>query len=297
MTQKNDIYKLYWVALVIGGLFFNGSAKAQETRTGVNTRNPQGVLHVDGKGDNYKTGVPTEEQAANDVVVTEQGLVGVGILQPTVKLDLRSVKDHNALGLGTTTMSAAEAQAGAVRYEATQKKIQTSDGVVWETTIVPPVKAVVIARMGQSFSVARQSEVVISGWDEIRDMSNSFTPSTGVFAVPRDGVYTFLLTYNFLGGDVVQGSRVEVQFVNQSNTVLARSYKTFGKSHYGTNGARTLSTQVGGAANITLQLAAGTEVRARIWQNITPSGSRGLRVSSDYADPNGGFNNLTIIEH
>lgn len=289
MTQKNDIYRLYWVVLVIGGLFFNGSAKAQETRTGVNTRNPQGILHVDGKGDNPKNTAPTAQQAANDVLIDDKGFIGVGTLNPKVKLDLRSVVDYNAFGLGTTNLSAATAEEGAIRYEANEKKIQSSDGVNWITTIVPPTKAVVVARMGNSFSVAKNQDVVITGWDEIHDLTNSFNPSTGQFTAPRDGVYSFMLTFNFVTGDVAKGSQVEVQFARSNGTILARSYKTFGKS--------MRPTQAGGAANITLSLKQGDVIVPRIRQNITLSGSRSLRTHTDYSHPNGGFNNLTIIEY
>lgn len=268
-------------------------------QTGINTRNPIGVLHVDGAKDNPVTGVPTAAQAQNDFIVTNTGFIGVGVINPLVKMDLRSAGTKNAFGLGNTTMTAPDAGMGAMRYHTPDKKIQVSDGVQWDYTYIPPVKAVVVARMGNAFSVARATNVVLNGWDEIRDMANNFDPVSGVFTAPRAGVYTFLLTYNFWGGQVQAGSRVEALFLSGSSgtgTVLARSYKTFGKAHNGNTG-RALNTQAGGSASITLELAEGATVRAALWQNITPSGARGLRVSSDYASSNGGFNNLTIIEH
>jgi len=277
-------------------LFCSTAVMAQ---TGINTRNPQGVLHIDGAKDNPVTGVPTAAQAQNDFIVTNTGFIGVGVINPLVKLDLRSAGRKNAFGLGNTTMTAPDAGMGAMRYHTPDEKIQVSDGVQWDYTYIPPVKAVVVARMGNAFSVARTTNVVLNGWDEIRDMANNFDPVSGVFTAPRAGVYTFLLTYNFWGGQVQAGSRVEALFLSGSSgtgTVLARSYKTFGKAHNGTTG-RALNTQAGGSASITLELAEGATVRAALWQNITPSGARGLRVSPDYASPNGGFNNLTIIEH
>lgn len=282
-------HTLCWLSVVVIGVLLISSPIIAQTQTGVNTRNPQGILHVDGKGDNPKNTTPTAQQAANDVLIDNKGFIGVGTLNPKVKLDLRSVVDYNAFGLGTTNLSAATAEEGAIRYEANEKKIQSSDGVNWITTIVPPTKAVVVARMGNSFSVAKNQNVVISGWDEIHDLTNSFNPSTGQFTAPRDGVYSFMLTFNFVTGDVVRGSQVEVQFAKSNGEILARSYKTFGKS--------MRQTQAGGAANITLSLKQGDVIVPRIRQNITPSGSRGLRTSNDYSHPNGGFNNLTIIEY
>ena len=265
-------------------------------QTGINTRNPIGVLHVDGAKDNPVTGAPAAAQAQNDFIVTNTGFIGVGVINPLVKLDLRSLEGlNNAIGVGQTTMTAADAGMGALRYYHTanpvviNSQLQTSDGVVWTSTYLPPIKAVVVARMASAFTVNRTANVNITGWDEVRDMADNFDPSTGVFTAPRDGVYTFLLTFNFVTGSIEAGSRVEVQFVNGAGTVLGKSYKTFGKSHR--------PTQAGGSATVTLQLSAGATVRPRMWHNITASGGRALRIHADYSSPNGGFNNLTVIEH
>lgn len=47
-------------------------------QVGVNTNNPLGVFHLDAKGDNVN--VPSVTQLANDIVVTEDGNIGIGIL-------------------------------------------------------------------------------------------------------------------------------------------------------------------------------------------------------------------------
>lgn len=60
------------------------SAYAQ--KTGVNTKNPQNALHVDGQKDNNASGIPTAAQQANDFVVTSAGNVGIGNTAPTAKL-------------------------------------------------------------------------------------------------------------------------------------------------------------------------------------------------------------------
>src|SRR5690606_28915673 len=73
-------------------------------QTGINTRNPIGVLHVDSAKDNSVTGVTTAAQAQNDFIVTITGFIGVGVINPLVKMDLRSAGTKNAFGLGNTTM-------------------------------------------------------------------------------------------------------------------------------------------------------------------------------------------------
>lgn len=278
------IHKSVFILLI---LFLN-KINAQ---IGIGTSNPLTELHIDGNKDNPDTGIPNGVQQSNDVVVTNGGFVGVGVLNPIVKLDLRSVGNQNAFGLGTTTMAAGAAGAGAIRYEPNLSRIQVSDGNVWEATIVLPVKAVVVARMTNAFSVGYNSDVNVTGWTEVRDISNSFDPSSGIFTAPRTGVYTFLLTYNFVSGPVANSSEVTSQFYSPStNSILARSFKTFARGNE--------DAQVGGSATITLRLTANQTVRPQLRQNITTNfGARSLRVNSNLTHPDAGFNNLTIIEH
>lgn len=274
---------------------------------GIGTNNPLGSLHVDGAKDNPASGVPTSAQLSNDVIINKTtGFIGAGVLNPLVQLDMRSAGSENSLGLGTTSMSAVAAGAGATRYDVNNipvgAKIQVSDGAVWNKVYLAPQKAVVVVRKIISQSIPTATPTTITNWSEVRDMSNSFDPSTGEFTAPRNGTYTFLLTFNFTGAVINDGSRVESQFYNPATgIVLASVYKTFGQSMTGTadDANATHSTQAGGSSTVTLTLTAGTKVSARLYQNLT-SGAIPLRVtsnSSDPANPDDGFNNLTIIEH
>ncbi|MEF9479597.1 hypothetical protein OWR28_19370 [Chryseobacterium sp. 1B4] len=274
---------------------------------GIGTNNPLGSLHVDGAKDNPTSGVPTPAQLSNDIIVNKTtGFIGAGVLNPQVQLDMRSAGSENSLGLGTTTMSAAAAGAGATRYDVNNipagAKIQVSDGIVWNKVYLAPQKAVIVVRKIASQSIPTATPTTITNWSEVRDMSNSFDPITGEFTAPRNGTYTFLLTFNFTGAVINDGSRVESQFYNPTTgIVLASVYKTFGQSMTGTadDANSTRSTQAGGSSTVTLTLTAGTKVSARLYQNLT-SGAIPLRVtsnSSDPANPDDGFNNLTIIEH
>ncbi len=265
-------------------LLISMSAAAQ---IGIHTKEPLGALHIDGAKDNVTP--VTQHQISNDLIVTQSGFIGAGTDLPLVKLDMRSAGTQNALGLGSTTMTANAAGAGAVRYEPTSSKIQVSDGNTWETAIILPAKAVVVARMTNTFSVAYNTDVNVTGWTEVRDLTNSFEPGSGIFTAPRAGVYTFLMTYNFVSGPVANSSEVTSQFFSPSSTsILARSFKTFARANE--------DAQIGGSAAITANLTAGQTVRPQLRQNITTS-SRALRVNSDLMHPDAGFNNLTIIEH
>ncbi|WET50571.1 hypothetical protein PYS58_05425 [Chryseobacterium indologenes] len=278
------------------------------SQVGIGTSNPQGALHIDGAKDNAATGDPSLMQVSNDIIINKTtGFIGAGVLNPMVKLDMRSAGSENALGLNTTTMTAVEAGAGAVRYDVANipvgAKIEVSDGVVWHKAYVAPQKAVVVARKITSQSITQGTATNINNWNLVRDMSNSFDASSGIFTAPRDGTYTFLLTFNFNGAVINDGSRVESQFYNTStNTTLASVYKTFGQSMTGTpdDANSTRSTQAGGSSTVTLTLLAGTKVATRLWHNLVSSGSVALRVTTNATDPTNpddGFNNLTIIEH
>lgn len=61
-------------------------------QVGINLENPRGILHVDGKKDNPKTGIPSIEQQLNDVLISEDGNVGIGLNNPSTKLDIFSEK-------------------------------------------------------------------------------------------------------------------------------------------------------------------------------------------------------------
>lgn len=56
-------------------------------QVGINTKNPLGIFHIDGKADNSSTSI-TSDQALNDFVVTSEGNVGIGSITPNNKLSV-----------------------------------------------------------------------------------------------------------------------------------------------------------------------------------------------------------------
>ena len=71
------------------------AARAQTGIIGINTDNPQGVLHIDGASTTETTNPAASEgsiisagQATDDVVVDASGRVGVGLLAPEIKTKL-----------------------------------------------------------------------------------------------------------------------------------------------------------------------------------------------------------------
>lgn len=76
--------KVLWTVAILG---MNHVLSAQ---VGINTTNPQGVLHVDGNKDNSLTGVPSVAQQANDFVVTSSGRIGIGTTAPSTKIEIQT---------------------------------------------------------------------------------------------------------------------------------------------------------------------------------------------------------------
>mgnify|MGYP001002779407 CR=1 FL=1 len=262
-----------------------------QTATGVGTRNPQGVFHIDGRKDNAKTGLPTLTQVANDFILTTDGWVGIGNISPRAKMDLRSDSVRNAIGLGSTTLSAAEAGAGAMRYYSYSggSDLQYSDGKKWVSIFVTPQKASVIAQLRTAKTIPAKTETIIDNWTELEDITSSFNPSTGAFTAPRDGVYTFVITLNFVNGSIISGSYIQIQFVDANNSTSVKVLRSFGESSRNSQGGIALTS--------TIMLAKGAVVMPQVYYTFLNSGSRALRIDANQNNPNGGFNNLMIIEH
>ncbi|KYH06635.1 hypothetical protein A1704_23425 [Chryseobacterium cucumeris] len=91
--------------LLLISLLVSFAAKSQ---FGINTPNPQTLLHIDGAKDNPITGIPSTLQQSNDFVVTSAGNVGIGTISPAAKLHTTgnmvlgtSLPSSGALGYGT----------------------------------------------------------------------------------------------------------------------------------------------------------------------------------------------------
>lgn len=74
---------------------------------GINTENPKALLHIDGASTpattNPPTGNITTAQATDDIVITNQGNVGVGTTNPTTRLDIISQSAGGAIRIADTT--------------------------------------------------------------------------------------------------------------------------------------------------------------------------------------------------
>lgn len=75
--------KLYIILLLLG------VSACLSAQIGVNTSNPQVLFHIDPKQNNNATGIPTLVQTEDDIVITQNGFMGIGTITPETKLDIR----------------------------------------------------------------------------------------------------------------------------------------------------------------------------------------------------------------
>jgi len=87
--------------LLLNFLFIN-SAFAQ---VGINTKNPHGTFHVDGAKDNLNNSVPDNNQQLNDFIITSNGNVGSGTIEPSVKFELNNQTLNGAIKIVDGTQS------------------------------------------------------------------------------------------------------------------------------------------------------------------------------------------------
>lgn len=80
--------KLY----ILIGMFFPLAIYSQ---VGINTSDPKGVYHIDGKADGSSTAVTS----ANDVLVNDKGFLGAGTTNPTVKLHIEVPAGSHGLAI------------------------------------------------------------------------------------------------------------------------------------------------------------------------------------------------------
>lgn len=266
-------------------LFFSsGKISAQ---VGFFTDKPTQPLQIDAAKDDGST--PDALKLSNDVVVDSNGNLGVGVLNPVTKVDLRSADNKGLIGLGTGTQTPAEAGGGAIRYNA-NGFLEYSDGEQWiALPLTAPTKALVNASKSTAQSIGSGSTVYISGWTETVDLgtlpNGDFDPVTGIFTAPRDGFYLVSFNITLANGTIPKNTFIETSIESDRNIENIQTYKTV--NSYPAFQAGTVSNFISGNCNAIFNLKAGNTIKFGVKHNI---GSARNTLND------GKLNNLSISE-
>ena len=302
-------------------------------QVGIGTTSPQGMLHIDGSTNTPATS-PTAAQVSDDFIVkTSTGNVGIGNLDPKVKVDLRNSSANSALGLGNTPLTAAQAGKGAMRYNGTN--LQYSNGEQWiNLAATTQIKSVLIATKttqdvyvygGGGYTdaggcqnctiqgVPHRTPAHLTNWTTKYNNSTeggSFDASTGIFTANRNGTFTATFTFALANGKIRawNGSSNAID-ANQIEAIW-RIYDTYGTTEINSikcantfpSDSRNLNTDPGNAmagsnCTGTIYLQAGQKIRPSLWIDLAPDGI-GLKPFDVTATGGSSiYNNLTIIEN
>ena len=118
---------------------------------------------------------------------------------------------------------------------------------------------VVVAQNGSGQSIAQNVQTIITNWTEIKDPSNSFNPTTGIFTAPSAGDYEVSAIITF-GDTIAAGDRIiNIRDLTLSNNVVEnlRPYTTAG------------SGQVSQPVSYILTLSQGSQVAITATQGAT----------------------------
>lgn len=169
-------HTLYSIAFLL-------TATLYSAQVGINTVNPQTTFHIDGGKDNPITGAPTAAQGTNDFVVTQDGNLGIGKINPASKVEINS-GTANTSGLQFTNLtSASTVSSGATLGVDASGKVVTVQGSSFSPAF------------GRAVLTAPSGQVIITG--------NTTNYNILSFTLPSAG--TYLITYCIRGEIQVNG--------------------------------------------------------------------------------------------
>ncbi|SFN95147.1 hypothetical protein SAMN05421594_4849 [Chryseobacterium oleae] len=257
-----------------------------QAQTGVFTKDPMQTFHVDAAKDNTIV-PPATPQILNDVVVTSDGKLGVGLLNPITKVDVRSADQKGIIGLGTSTQTAAAAGGGAIRYNA-GNIIQYSDGVAWHNLpMTLPPKALVLANKSIALSLTNNATTQVDGWSVLTDAQSNFTASSGTFTAPRNGFYIVSFNITLSDANIAQNSRIETIIESNTATNNIQTYRSV--NSYPAWDVSTVNNIVGGNCTAIFNLSAGNTIQFKVFHNF--GGNRSINTANS-----GTNNSISIYE-
>lgn len=284
------------------------------SQIGINTPNPQGILHIDGQKDNPVSGSTfTPAQQANDILVNSAGKIGVGTLNPAVKVDARN-SGNGAIGFGTSTLTAVSADEGAVRYNS---GVEYSNGNEWLPllTAQPASNKVIViaAKTTNNVKLATPSTPTVTAglqnrasnylvdWSKTFESNSgtTFNAGTGIFTAPRNGIYVATFTTDLAPmainytTDPLNPIQIEAIWQLYDNTagLTAANIVNTVKCANTMSSNSVGNIDAGSNCTASFYMTAGQRLMPYIWFNLNNS-----NVANFSLNNTGGYNNLTIAE-
>lgn len=223
---------------------------------GINTEKPLSLLHVDAAANNGTGTVLDPSLTYDDVVFTNEGKIAAGKTTAIANLDIRATSGNSAIGIGNTTQTAAQAGAGAVRYNSSTKCLEFSDGNVWSCMPSVARKLQVIAQKNVPQNISVSTLTTVNNWGTIKDNTEgAYNATTGIFTAPRTGRYAVSFIYSFNSGAINANTQIEAQI--EYNSLFLKYLKAFPSA--------ITSTSTAYISGI-VSLNAGQQLSPKIWQ-------------------------------
>lgn len=274
----------------------------------------------------YSFILPTKVSTTGEsIYVDNTGKVGIGVSDPKAAIDLRN-GTNGSFAIGTTDQSAAEAGAGALRYNPTlalgvQGYMEYSDGTDWVAMYPYGKPRIFIMAEKTSNNVTvfesgavpvgdytqgmpMRSSSYLTSWTEKLDSDSgtpatNFNPTTGEFIAPRAGVYFATFTFALESNEVntTDGNQIEAiwEVRNSTNVITQRIKSANGFPSDTGSAAIGLEVMVGSSCTVSVFMNAGDKLRPFAWVDLA-------WVPDNYAisrrpfQNTGGYNVLTIVE-
>ena len=284
------IKKITWTLFLISPLI--------HAQVGINidTNVPSATLDIVSKENTTdKIALQIKNHDGKDVLrVLDNANTGVANV-PKARMDIRNLVSatnpgEGYIGIGTTSFTAPSAGAGAIRYNEVDKRLEYSNGIYWYIFQPVATKSLVVASKSFSTnSIANNASVTVNSWEESVDINSDFDASTGVFTVPRNGVYLVSATLGFRARTDYKGWLEAIIIVKNSAGVVQAKY--FNSSP--ADGGGSWITP-GSSITLSVPLLQGqtVELQAANYTGINTT----LRYDSGSDPDSKGFNNLCISE-